>query len=378
MPLPNEEQTMLRDMAHNWAQKDSPVNAFRSMRDSGNALCFDQETFSTIAEMGWTGTVIPELYGGTDVGYGCMGVVLEELGRTLVAAPLVGSAVGVATGLKLGGSDTQKSEWLTRIADGRAIAALAIDESNRFAPERIGFRATSNGDGFLLSGTKRQVHEGMAADVLLVAARTSGADDDSAGVSLFLVPADAPGISRTRREILDSRGYADIDFNEVQVGAGGLVGAQDGGRLILDRVIDCTAAALAAEALGLSIQAFETTLDYLKVRVQFGQTIGTFQALQHRAAQMFLEIQLARPTIDEALFALDNDAEDASALVSLAKSTANDLAHHLSREMIQMHGGIGMTDAHDAGFYIKRARALESAFGTSAYHRERYAQLSGF
>ncbi|MCH9670276.1 MAG: acyl-CoA/acyl-ACP dehydrogenase [Gammaproteobacteria bacterium] len=377
MPLPTDEQTMLREMAHNWAQKDAPVNAFRAFRDGDDSKGFDSNAFGTVAEMGWTGTVIPEQYGGTDVGYACMGVILEELGRTLVAAPLIGSAVGVASALKFAGTPDQKSDWLPRIAEGRAIAALAIDEGPRFAPESIAMSAVESGEGYLLSGKKVLVHEGQAADVFVVAARTDGAPTDASGVTLFVVPASSAGITRSRRQLLDSRGYADVVFDKVQVSASAVLGDVGAGRVLLDKVLDRVTAAAAAEQLGVAIQAFETTLEYLKVREQFGQVIGTFQALQHRAAKMFTDIQLARPTLDEAMHALDEDSEEAPALVSLAKATMNDLVNHITREMIQMHGGIGMTDAHDAGFYIKRARALEAAFGSSAYHRERFGRLHG-
>jgi alkylation response protein AidB-like acyl-CoA dehydrogenase len=330
-----------------------------------------------MAEMGWTGTVIPEEYGGSDFGYWSAGIIVEELGRTLVAAPLIGSAVGAASALKLGGTQAQKSSWLPRIADGSAVAALAIDETAHFAPERIALGAQRNGDGYTLSGTKRLVHEGLAADVFIVAARTSGSSADVEGVTLFVVPGDTPGIRRERRKMIDHRGYADVSFDDVALGGDAVLGTVGSGRQVLHPVLDIAAATVAAEALGLATQAFETTLDYLKVRVQFGQVIGTFQALQHRAAKMYTDIQVARPTVEEALNALDAGAEDACAAVSLAKATANDLVHQLSREMIQLHGGIGMTDAHDAGFYIKRARVLEAAFGTSAYHRERYGRLLG-
>ena len=377
MPLPTEEQVMLRDLAHSWAQKDSPVRAFRTMRDEGHELGFDPSTLSTVAEMGWTGTVIPDAYGGSDVGYLSMGVVLEELGRTLVAVPLLGSAVGAATALTLTGSDTQKSQWLPQIADGSAVGALAVDETSRYNPETIGFRADATQDGFSLSGTKTLVHDGMAADILVVAARTAGEPTDANGITLFAVPAGTAGISRERRHLVDHRGYADITFDNVQVGAAAVLGEVGGGRVALDRVLDCTTVMAAAEARGVAAQAFDTTLEYLKTRVQFGQLIGAFQALQHRAAKMYTEIQLARPCLDEAMHALDEEAPDAPALVSLAKTTVNELVHLISREMVQMHGGIGMTDAHDAGFYLKRARALEAAFGTAAYHRERYGRLNG-
>ncbi|NKC14818.1 MAG: acyl-CoA dehydrogenase [Gammaproteobacteria bacterium] len=377
MSLPTEEQTILRDMANSWVSQHAPVSALRALRDSGNELCLDPDTVSAVAQMGWTGTLIPEVYGGSDVGYRAMGVVLEELGRTLVAAPLISSAVGAVSALKNGANDTQKSAWLPAIANGSAIGALAIDETAHFAPQSIMLKAESSGSGYTFTGKKIMVHEGMSAHLLIVAARTSGEDRDDGGVTLFAVPAKAPGIHRIRRQLLDSRGYADITFAGTQVDGDAVLGTVDAGRDLLSHILDCAAAAVAAEALGVALQAFDTTLQYLKTRTQFGQLIGSFQALQHRAAKMFTDIQLARPTVYAALDALDAGAQGAAMAASHAKTTANELVHHISREMIQMHGGIGMTDAYDAGFYIKRARALEAAFGTSSYHRERYGRLHG-
>jgi alkylation response protein AidB-like acyl-CoA dehydrogenase len=215
MALLTEEQAMLRDSARGWVQTNSPVGAFRKLRDSDNPLCFDAGTFKSIAEMGWTGVVIPEAYGGSEFGYRSIGVVLEELGRKVVAAPLIGSAVGAASALILGGSDAQKKAWLPKIAEGTAIAALAIDEGPKYAPEKIALAATKKGSGYSLSGAKTFVMEGMAANVFVVAARTSGKAGDEKGITLFLVPADAKGISRKRRSLIDSRGYADLTFKDV-------------------------------------------------------------------------------------------------------------------------------------------------------------------
>jgi alkylation response protein AidB-like acyl-CoA dehydrogenase len=377
MTLLTEEQEMLRDSAKGWVTDHSPVSAMRKIRDSGSEIGFDPATFKSIAGMGWTGVVIPEDFGGSDFGYRSMGVVLEEFGRKLVAAPLIGSAIGAASAISLGGTDAQKSEWLPKIADGSGIAALAIDEGPRYAPEKIALAATKKGNGYSLSGNKTFVLEGLAANVLVVAARTSGKPTDEKGVTLFLVPANAKGLSRKRRELIDSRGYADLKFDNVEVGADAVIGQADNGNALLTKVLDRVYASIAAEEVGVALQAFETTLEYLKTRVQFGQVIGTFQALQHRAANLFTQIQLARPTVDEALTSIDADAPDVSEMASLAKATANDLVNYVTREMIQLHGGIGMTDAHDAGFYIKRARTLEASFGSSAYHRERFARLKG-
>jgi alkylation response protein AidB-like acyl-CoA dehydrogenase len=377
MTLLTEEQEMLRDSAKGWVTDHSPVSAMRKIRDSGSEIGFDPATFKSIAGMGWTGVVIPEDFGGSDFGYRSMGVILEEFGRKLVAAPLIGSAIGAASAIALGGTDAQKSEWLPKIADGSGIAALAIDEGPRYAPEKIALAATKKGSGYALSGNKTFVLEGLAANVFVVVARTSGKPTDEKGITLFLVPANAKGLSRKRRELIDSRGYADLKFDNVEVGADAVIGKADDGGSLLTKVLDRVYASIAAEEVGVALQAFETTLEYLKTRVQFGQVIGTFQALQHRAANLFTQIQLARPTVDEALTAIDIDAADVSEMASLSKATANDLVNYVTREMIQLHGGIGMTDAHDAGFYIKRARTLEASFGSSAYHRERFARLKG-
>ena len=373
MTMLTEEQTILRDSARAWAKDQAPVGAFRKMRDSGNELGFDRGTFTAISNMGWTGVIIPEAYGGSEFGYRSIGLVLEELGRTLTAAPLIGSAVGAASAIMLGGTDAQKQAWLPGIAEGKVIAALAVDEGSRHAPETMATVATRTKDGYTLSGTKTFVLEGLAADLLVVAARTG----ERHGVTLFLVPADTKGITRQRRQLIDSRGYADIVFTDVKLGSDSVLGTADNGSDLLDKVLDRARAATAAEAYGVTLQAFETTVEYMKTRVQFGQTIGSFQALQHRAAKLFTDIQMVRGVVDAALEAIDEDSPNTAEMVSLAKTMVNDLINLVSREMIQLHGGIGMTDAHDAGFYLKRARTLEASFGTSAYHRERYARLKG-
>lgn len=377
MTMLTEEQIILRDSARAWAQDHAPVSAFRKMRDSGGEFGFDGKTFTAIADMGWTGVIIPEAYGGSEFGYRSIGLVIEELGRTLTAAPLIGSAVGAASAIMLGGTDAQKQTWLPGIAEGKMIAALAVDEGSRHDPENIATVATKTKDGYAISGTKTFVMEGMAANLLVVAARTSGKPGEGHGITMFLVPAEAKGLDRQRRQFIDSRGYADVAFTNVKVGSDAVLGAVDTGKDLLDKVLDRARAATAAEAYGVTLQAFETTVEYMKTRVQFGQTIGSFQALQHRAAKLFTDIQMVRGVVDAALEAIDDDSSNTAEMVSLAKTMVNDLVNLVSREMIQLHGGIGMTDAHDAGFYLKRARTLEASFGTSAYHRERYARLKG-
>ena len=378
MAVLTEEQTLLRDAARTWTREKSPVSAFRKMRDAGAPLGYDAAAFAEMADMGWTGVIIPEEYGGSDFGYLGLGLILEETGRTLTASPILSSALAAASAIILGGDAAQKEAWLTKIASGELVATLAVDEGAHHRPQNIALTATKAGDGYRLTGTKTFVLEGMAAGLFVVSARTGGKSGDTKGISLFLVPADAKGLGRKALKLADSRGAAIVTFDKVEVGADALLGKEGKGWDLLEKTLDRARAGLAAEMLGAAVQAFETTLDYLKVRVQFGQVIGAFQALQHRAAKMFTDLELARSCVEAALTAIDNDAPDVAELVSLAKAKVGDTLHLVSNEMVQMHGGIGMTDAHDAGLYLKRARAAEATFGGQSYHRDRYARLQGY
>ncbi len=373
----SEEQTLLKEQAKAWARDEAPVAKFREMRDSGNERGFDKGTWAAIGEMGWAGIVIPEAYGGVDLGFLTMGVVLEELGRQLTASPLLASGLVGASALVLGGDEAQKQAWLPRIAEGSAVVTLAVDEGPRHAPLRTGLAAEKTAGGFRLRGRKGHVLEGVAADAFVVAARTGGAPGDASGISLFLVEGDARGLGRQRLATADSRGYANLRFEGVELPRAALLGVEDEGGRLLDAILDRGRAGLGAEMLGVAAQSFDMTLDYLKNRVQFGSVIGGFQALGHRAAGLFTEMEMARSCVEAALQALDAGSEDAAPLCSLSKAKAGDFLHHMSNELIQMHGGIGMTDEFDAGLYLKRARALEATFGNQAFHRDRYATLLG-
>lgn len=375
MAVLSEEQTMLRDAAKSWVSEKSPVTAFRKLRDSGNADGFDRAAWAQMAEMGWAGILIPEEFGGSGMGYQTLGLVLEETGRTLTASPLVSTALAATAALLLAGSDAQKKAWLPKIAQGAAIATLAVDEGAHHAPTKIALKAVKSGTGWKLSGKKNFVLDGGVADLLVVAARTSGKDGDANGITLFLVEGNAKGLSRQKLKSVDSRAVANLSFADVEVNAEAVLGNADQGYGVLEATLDRARAGLAAEMLGSATQAFETTLEYLKTRTQFGQLIGTFQALQHRAAKMYTDLELTRSCVEAALAAIDGNSNEVAQLASLAKAKANELAHLVSNEMVQMHGGIGMTDAHDAGLYMKRARAAEATFGSAAYHRDRYAAL---
>jgi alkylation response protein AidB-like acyl-CoA dehydrogenase len=321
---------------------------------------------------------VPEAYGGSEFGYRSLGLVLEETGRTLTASPLISTALIGASALVLGGTAAQKAAWLGKIATADTVIALAVDESAHHHPAGVSMTAEKTGAGYRLTGKKPFVLDGMAAEAFIVAARTAGRGGDVAGVTLFLVPADAKGLTRQRLHTVDSRGAAHLSFDSVEVGGDAVLGQADHGFDLLEQILDRARAGLAAEMMGTASQAFEITLDYLKTRTQFGQLIGTFQALQHRAAKMFTALEMTRSCVEAALDAIDGGSNDVRALCSLAKAKASETLHLVSNEMVQMHGGIGMTDAHDAGLYMKRARVAEATFGGASFHRDRYASLMGF
>lgn len=356
MAVLSEEQTMLRDMAREWAGNESPVGAWRKVRDAGGVTGYDADAFAAMAEMGWTGIVIPEAHGGSDFGWLSLGLVIEELGKTMAASPIAASSVA-ASAILLGGSDAQKATYLPRIASGELIATLAVDEGPRHDPAAVAASAA----GGKISGTKAFVAEADSAGLFVVAA-TDG---------LYLVEA-GEGVTVSRRHLADFRSHAEVKFD----GAPAERLAEGGGGL-LDAVTDRAAVLAAAEMLGMAGQAFDTTLAYLKQRVQFGQVLATFQALQHRMANLFGEIELMRSAVEAGLSAIDRGG-DVRQAASLAKCKANEAGHLMSRELIQLHGGIGMTDEYDAGFYLKRMRVLEQMWGNAAWHRDRYARLSGF
>ena len=374
MAVLTEEQTLLRDAAREWTREKSPVAALRRVRDDALPLGYDPVIWAEMGAMGWAGVIVPETYGGSDFGYLGLGLILQETGSTLTASPLLSTALSGAAALMLGGSDAQKAAWLPRIAAGEIVVALAVDEGAHHAPEACALTAIRNG-GYRLNGAKTFVSEGMAADLFVVAARSEGATGGGGGVELFLVPADAKGVSRKPLHLADSRGYAAISFDHVEIPADAVL---SGGWATVEGVLDRVRAGLAAEMLGAASEAFQVTLDYLKTRRQFGQLIGSFQSLQHRAAKMYSELELTRSAVEAALVAIDAGGGQIPELASLAKTRAGDTLHLVTNEMIQMHGGIGMTDAADAGLYLKRARVAEASYGGQTYHRDRYARLLGY
>ncbi len=371
-----EEQQMLRDSAMAFAAEKLPVAQLRDLRKRNEA--FDRSSWKEMAKLGFAGVLVPEEFGGSGFGYVGLGQVLEAQGRTIAASPLLSTALIGASALMLAGSAKQKSDYLPRIASGDLLTALAVDEGPHHDPEKLALTAVKSGAGHTLSGEKRYVVNGAEADVLIVAARTSGKRGDQSGITLFLVPATAKGVARTSLKTLDAHPAANISFANVEVGPDAVLGAVKQGFATLEAILDRACIGLAAEMTGAADAAFEMTSDYLKVRKQFGQLIGSFQALQHRAAIMFTELELTRSCVAAALEALDRNANTISELASLAKARAGETLHLVSNEAVQMQGGIGMTDAHDSGLYLKRARVLEALYGSESYHRDRYARLQGY
>ena len=376
----NDEQNMLKDTAKDFCANNAPIDQLRKLRDEDSPDGFDRATWSQMVDLGWAGIPFPEEHGGLAFGYKGLGVVTEEAGRTLAASPLYATVWLGGTIVNLGGSDAQKSSLLPKVTAGELLLALALEESHRHNPYGIAARAEKTDAGYRITGSKKFVLDGHVADQLIVAARSSGTAGEREGISLLLVDRETAGVSVTRTKMVDSRNAANIELDGVQVDTEALIGEEGGGANVLDPALDIARIGICAEMLGSTQECFERTVQYLKEREQFGVPIGSFQALKHRAANMFCEIELSKSCVLEALTALDEgrDPAEVAKLASLAKAKVGETFHTVSREGIQMHGGIGMTDEFDIGFFIKRAAVTEQTFGDVSYHRSRYGDLEGY
>jgi alkylation response protein AidB-like acyl-CoA dehydrogenase len=374
----NEEQALLKSTAEDFFRSKSPVSALRAIRDNCDVDGFSRSLWQEMAAMGWLGASLPEEYGGLGLGFTELGMVLQASGRTLVASPLLSTVVLSAGALLLGGSEAQKSKLLPRIAQGDLLLSLALQEGPHHKPCAVATSATAHKDGYLLNGRKVHVLDGHVAEQFIVVARTAGNSGDEQGLSLFLVDSKSPGVTVTRRVMVDSRNMCDVRLQNVDVPATELLGELHSGFGLLDKILDRGNIALSAEMLGSLQATFERTLDYLRQREQFGAIIGSFQALQHRAAKMFCEIELCKSVELKALQAVDENADNLALVASLAKVQVAETYRLVSDEAIQMFGGIGMTDEEDIGFYLKRARVAQQTLGDEHYHLQRYARLQGY
>jgi acyl-CoA dehydrogenase len=374
----NEEQQYLKDTAKDFVQKNAPINHFRELRDSKDETGYSKELWKQMAELGWAGVLISEEYGGSDFGMVGMGGILEETGRCLVPSPLFATALLGASLIGLGGKADQKKDLLPKIAKGELTTAFALEEGSRHTPYRISTTAKKKGKDFVLNGKKTFVLDGHSADLIVLAARTSGGIEDQSGISLFLIDPNSTGLQRKRTHMVDSRNASEIHLKGVEVSETKLLGELDAGFSIIEEVLERGQIGISAEMLGNTLEAFDITLEYLKERKQFGAVIGSFQALQHRAAVMFAEIELTKSSVMGALNAVDENSNDRSRFASLAKFKAGETLHLVSSEAVQMHGGVGVTDEFDIGFFLKRSRVAEQIFGSSDYHLDRYATLSEY
>ena len=373
-----EEQQFLKDTASDFASEKTPISHFRNLRDSNDPQLWDSEVWKEMVALGWAGILIPEEFGGSDFGVTGISVILQECAKTLTPSPLFATGVLGAYAITNFGNQEQKEKYLPRIISGEITTALAIDESSHHDPRNISMTATLKKNSYVLNGKKSFVVDGSSADTLIIVARTSGNKGDDTGLTIFITDADNEGIKKVKTDMADSRNYANIYFDNVLIPAENILGSLETGGESIERILDIGRIAISAEMLGNAEAAFETTIDYLKQRKQFGVLIGTFQALQHRAAQMFCELELTKSSVMAASHGADENSNELQRLSSLAKTVAGETLHLVSNEAIQMHGGIGVTDEYDVGFYLKRSRVIENIFGNSTFHTERYANLTGF
>ena len=374
-----EDQELLAQTARDFVRTNSPLSRLRALRDAQDSVGFSREVWQEMAQLGWAGILIPEEYGGAGLGLADFAVVLEAAGRNLAPEPFLSTVLLGGQLLADAGSPEQKQTWLPGIATGEKIVGLAYQEArSRYDLNRVTTRATAEGDAWRLLGEKIQVLDGQNADALIVSTRTNGEDTDPDGLTLFLLAPDTPGVALIPQTRVDGRAAALLNLDGVKVGAESIVGTVGQGFQTLSHIVDLATVGLCAEMLGGMSQVFDDTLAYLKTREQFGVVIGSFQALKHRAANVFMEIELCRSAVMAAATAADAGEGDLPLLVSLAKARCSDAFVLATNEGVQMHGGIGMTDEHDAGLYMKRARAAEMTFGDAAWHRDRWARLRDY
>ncbi len=387
--LLSSEQDEIQRAARAFVRERMPVAHLRALRDQRDLLGFSRAHWRAAADLGWAGITIAEEHGGAGLGLVELGLILEECGRTLAPTPLISSTV-LGAGALAAAASSLAAPLLAQLAAGDATVAFALEEQPRFAPFAISTTAHRelDGAGWRLDGAKVHVLDGAAASHLIVVARipTPGIAEGSgpvlasarANLALFLVAASAPGVTVTPLTMVDARGAARVRLDQVVVPDEALLVRADASAQLIDTLLDRATAALCAEMLGGAQEAFERTIAYLKERQQFGVPIGSFQALKHRAAHMFCELELTRSVVRAALVAVDGGAADAPALVAAAKAKTSETFIHVTAEAIQLHGGIGVTDDLDLGLFYKRARACELTFGDAPYHRDRFGRLAGY
>jgi alkylation response protein AidB-like acyl-CoA dehydrogenase len=369
----SEEQDMLRQSARQFLESECSMTYVRKMMEDDTG--YSEEQWKKMADLGWMGLIFPEEHGGSGLNMVDLVVVLEEMGRAVMPGPFYATVILGGQAIELGGSSEQKKRYVPEIAAGTLKATLAqVEESGRWDAEGIELPATKDGAGFALSGTKLFVHDAHNADLLIVPARTRGTGRD--GITLFLVDAKQPGVSTTLLKTMDqTRKLCEVSFKNVKVGKDAVLGAVDQGWSLLDRLIDRAKVAMCAEMCGGAQRVLEMSVEYAKVREQFGRPIGSFQAIQHKCANMMVQTESAKSATYYAAWAVANDVPEAHLAACMAKAYCSDAYRFVSAEGIQIHGGIGFTWEHDMHLYFKRAKGSEVTFGDATWNRELVAQL---
>ena len=362
----NEEQKMLKNSAKEFFNGNAPVSALRRLRDEKNVDGYDARVWEEMIQMGWSGLVFPEEYGGLQFGYTGLGQILEESGKTLTSSPLLSTVVLAGTMINEFGSAEQKQKYIQAICEGKSLFAVAFEEKNIHSPHMATTKVSDN----KLSGTKKFVLDGHVADVFLVTASTDS------GLGIYIIDAKGDGVDIKKHVMMDSRNASTVTFDQAHVVD--MIGLPGDGVAIMDRSLDIARICLSAEMLGSMDEAFSRTMAYLKERKQFGVSIGSFQSLQHRAAHMYCEIELCKSLVIKSLQAIDDNAENLAHLASMTKAKIGQIAELVSNEAIQMYGGIGRTDDEEIGFFLKRARVAQQTFGDYNYHLDRYATLNNY
>mgnify|MGYP006083703747 FL=1 len=374
----NEEQRLLKDTIDDFLSTNAPTDQLRRLRDTHDDKGYSIILWNQLTELGVPSILMPKEFGGFGFGFKGLGAVMQSMGRNLTASPLFSTVVLGASAIELGGTASQQQALLPTIAAGQLTLALAIDETHHHQPINTAVRLKERNGQLTITGEKVFVLDGHSADKLVVVVRSSGNPGDTKGLSLVLVDSNAAGLQTNRIQYMDGRNAANIIFNNVRVKQDQVIGELGGAHTIVQQVLDRGVIAISAEMLGGCQEVFDRTLQYLREREQFGVKIGTFQALQHRAAQMFCQLERSKSAVLSALSSLDKNSPDISLQASLAKTLINDCYQHVSNEAIQMHGGMGITDELDIGLFLKRARVSLQILGDSDYHKNRYAQLMGY
>lgn len=367
----SDEEKLLKQSANEFFREKLPVNSLRYMRDHNDTVGYSKEAWKEMAELGWTGILIPEDYDGLNFGLRGLGHVLEAAGRTLSPTPLLSSVVCGGTLIQSEGSDEQKKTLLPALAAGTLLLSVATEEGLHHGSNKFETLAKKEGDGYVLSGTKKLVMDAQSADKLIVLARTG---QDQKALTWFLFDRTAPGVTLKPYRLIDGRLGCHVAFDQVKLSVNNLLGFEGKAWDSYQLMSDAAAIAQSAESLGSAAAAFEMTLAYLKERKQFGVAIGSFQALQHRAAHMYSELEVSRALVQRALTAFDEADSKRSVYASLAKAKVAQVFNHVAREAVQLFGGIGMTDEHVIGFYLKRSRISAELYGSISFHKDRYAR----